>query len=72
MLMKYGLQSRERAEQGVAFIETYRGYVVNYNLGRDLVEAYVAANVSEERDAWEVFRRLLSTPLSASDLAAAQ
>ncbi len=69
MLMKYRLESRERAEQGLRFIETYRGYVLNYNLGRDLVEAYVKAGVDENRDAWAVFQVLLSTPLSASDLA---
>ena len=71
LMETYGLQSRERAEQGVRFIETYRGYVINYNLGRDLVSAYVAAQATGDDDAWEVFRRLLSTPLSASDLAAA-
>lgn len=72
MMQKYGLQSRERAEQGVRFIETYRGYVINYNLGLDLVEAYVAANVTEDKDAWGVFQYLLSTPLAASDLAVAE
>lgn len=72
LMEKYRLESRERAEQSVRFVETYRGYVINYNLGRDLVEAYVAANVTDEKDAWEVFRHLLSTPLAASDLAAQQ
>lgn len=69
LMEKYGLQSRERAEQGVRFIETYRGYVINYNLGLDLVGAYIASQVNDDADAWEVFRRLLSTPLAASDLA---
>lgn len=69
MMQKYGLQSRERAEQGVRFIETYRGYVINYNFGLDLVSAYVEAKVTDDRDAWDVFRVLLSTPLAASDLA---
>ena len=72
MMQKYRLESRERAEQSVRFVETYRGYVINYNLGLDLVEAYVAANVSDDKDSWEVFRYLLSTPLAASDLAAQQ
>lgn len=70
MLMEFGLQSRERAEQGVDFIETYRGYVINYNLGRDLVANYVAAAERKGTDRWDAFETLLKTPLAASDLAA--
>lgn len=69
MSAKYGLVSLERAEQSVRFIETYRGYVLNYNIGRDLVEEFVSRNTSEKNDRWDVFSILLSTPLSASDLA---
>lgn len=69
MLKVYGLQSRERAEQGVRFIETYRGYVLNYNLGRDLAAAYVERNAVDGRSRWDVFETLLTTPLSASDIA---
>jgi len=72
LMTRYGLQSRERAEQGVRFIETYRGYVINYNLGRDLVGAYVDARVRGGDDPWAVFQFLLSTPLAASDLASSQ
>lgn len=68
LLMKYKLSSRERAEQRVRFIENYRGYVINYNLGRDLVEAYVERAAVQGRDKWDVFGHLLTTPLSASDL----
>ncbi len=66
--MEFGLQSRERAEQSVRFIETYRGYVINYNLGRDLVEAYVGRKTNEETDSWSAFHTLLTTPLAASDI----
>ena len=69
MSMTYSLTSRARAEQGVDFIETYRGYVLNYNLGRDLVDAYVEANAVGEKDHWDAFEKLLTTPLSASDIA---
>jgi hypothetical protein len=68
MLMEFGLQSRERAEQGVRFIETYRGYVINYNLGRDLVENYVRRKAVAGEDSWDAFRTLLTTPLAASDI----
>ncbi len=69
MLMEFGLQSRERAEQGVDFIDTYRGYVINYNLGRDLVANYIAAAERDGTDRWDAFETLLTTPLAASDLA---
>lgn len=68
MLMKYDLSSRPRAEQRVRFIETYRGYVINYNLGRDLVEAAVEAVPAGER--WAAFEKILQTPTSASSLEA--
>ena len=69
MNMKYSLMSRERAEQGVRFIETYRGYVLNYNLGRDLVEDYVSRKAVGGMDRWDAFEKLLTMPLSASDIA---
>ena len=46
-LMKYTLASRERATQRLRFIDTYRSYIINYGLGRDLVHA----------DAGEAFAR---------------
>ena len=66
--MKYGMRSRERAEQGMDFIETYRAYVINYNLGKDLVKAHIENQVNAGIDRWDAFRALLVTPTSASDL----
>ncbi|MGF1545417.1 MAG: hypothetical protein ACFB00_13145 [Parvularculaceae bacterium] len=68
-LMKYSLVSRERAEKSLSFIETYRGYVINYNLGRDLVEAYVERAVAAGDDPWAAFEAVLTRPVAASDLA---
>ncbi len=68
--VKYRLESRERAEQSIRFIETYRGYVLNYNVGRDLAADYVERNAVGGRDRWDAFETLLTTPLSASDIAA--
>ena len=68
MSTKYGLSSRARAEQSVTFIETYRGYVLNYNLGQDLVAAYIDAMADEAGGRWAAFENLLTVPLSASDL----
>ena len=72
MSMEFGLRSRERAEQGVRFIETYRGYVLNYNIGRDIVSDYVSRKADGGMDRWEAFETLLTTPLSASDIQAAE
>jgi hypothetical protein len=41
--------SRPRAEQRVRFVDQYRSYVINYNLGRDMVAAYIE---SRGRDRW--------------------
>ncbi len=38
---KYSLFTPEKAEQSVRFIEANRSYVINYNLGKDLVAKHV-------------------------------
>ncbi|MBA2431340.1 MAG: hypothetical protein H0V56_04405 [Chthoniobacterales bacterium] len=47
-LEKRALMERKRAEQRVRFIEQYRSYVINYNLGEDLVREYVEKNVEHQ------------------------
>jgi hypothetical protein len=67
-LTRYAMSSPERSAQRVGFIEQYRAYVINYNLGQDLVRAYVEA-AGETPDArWKAFGRLLSSPRLPSDL----
>ena len=68
LTMKYSLVSKERADKSVRFTETYRGYVINYNLGRDLVQSYVEREMANGVDAWMAFEGILTTPTSASDL----
>ena len=63
---KYGLYSRPRAEQRVRFIDQYRSYVINYNLGKDMVAAYIE---SRGTDRWREFARLISSPRLPSALA---
>jgi hypothetical protein len=72
-LIRYALMSPERAEQRLRFIERYRSYVINYNLGRDLVAAYVErlAGGDQERR-WQVFAALLGSPRLPSGLGARQ
>ena len=51
------------------FIDTYRSYVINYNLGRDMVAAWVARVGGQSPDArWFVFGELLSSPRLPRDL----
>ncbi len=66
--MHYSLNSRDRAEQRLRFIDTYRSYVINYNLGRDLVRTWVECGTSERDQHWRKFTRLLSSAMIASNL----
>ncbi len=68
-LVDYTLTSPERAQQRVDFFDTYRSYVINYNLGQDLVRQYVERGADSEEERWERFERLLSTAVQPSDLA---
>lgn len=70
-LVKYSLMTRERAERRMRFIEQYRSYVINYNLGQDIVRSYVERNggtAQQTEKRWELFSRLLSTPQTPSGL----
>jgi hypothetical protein len=79
-LVDYTLSSPERARQRVDFFDTYRSYVINYNLGKDLVRRWVehdtggSATTGQRNGAavqirrWQRFERLLSTPMLPSDL----
>ncbi|HEX6927921.1 MAG TPA: hypothetical protein VF267_01630, partial [Gammaproteobacteria bacterium] len=67
-LVKYSLSSPERAAQRVDFFDTYRSYVINYNLGRDLVRNYVERNANTQDERWTVFAELLGSPRLPSGL----
>jgi len=60
-LTKYALMAEPRARQRLKFIEQYRSYVINYNLGKDLVANWVHGN-------WDRFKLLLSSPRLPSSL----
>ncbi|WP_266202533.1 hypothetical protein [Pontibacter kalidii] len=71
ILVKYNLYQKDRALQRTRFMDKYRSYVINYNLGQQLVREFIEANGGtndnpEKR--WELFRELLSNPYSASML----
>jgi hypothetical protein len=70
-LVTYALMSRPRAEQRTRFFDQYRSYVINYNLGQDMVGAYIAREAGpdhSEARRWEIFSRLLTTPRTPSGL----
>jgi len=64
-LEKFALLEPKRAQQRLRFIEQYRSYVINYNLGEDMVRAYVekrGGTAAEPEKRWQIFTELLSTP----------
>ncbi len=70
-LVKYTLITTERAHQRVRFFDQYRSYVINYNLGQDLVRKYIesrggTSNQPDKR--WSEFKILLSSPRLPSGL----
>jgi hypothetical protein len=72
-LVKYGLYSAARAAQRVRFIDQYRSYVINYNLGKDMVARHVESRggtAANPERRWAEFERLLSSPRLPSGLAA--
>jgi hypothetical protein len=70
-LERYGLMTRARAEQRVRFIDQYRSYVINYNLGEDLVRQYIerrGGTADQPAKRWQEFAALLSSPRLPSGL----
>ncbi len=68
-MRRYWLIASDAAAKQLRFIDTYRSYVINYNVGRDLVAEWVQrqAGASAERT-WQAFGALLSSPRLPSDL----
>lgn len=67
----YQFFSNERAEKKLDFIDYYRSYVINYNLGEDIIKNYIEKNggtADDPEKRWEVFEQLLLTPQTASGL----
>ncbi len=68
-MTSYALMAPERAAQRLKFIEKYRSYVINYNLGMDLVKSYVESRAQGDAEKrWDVFAELLSSPRLPSGL----
>jgi len=70
-LVRYALMSPERAEQRTHFFDKYRSYVINYNLGQDLVQESIerrGGTVDNPERRWKLFGELLSSPRIPSTL----
>ncbi len=70
-LEKYAMMPRARAEQRITFFDQYRSYVINYNLGKDLVREFIERETRGDRSprrTWTEFTALLSSPRLPSGL----
>jgi hypothetical protein len=70
-LERYALMPHDRAMQRVRFFDQYRSYVINYNLGKDMVRRYIESRggtATEPEKRWSEFERLLSSPRLPSGL----
>ncbi len=67
-LVDYSLSSPERARQRIDFFDTYRSYVINYNLGKDMVREYIERDTEDHAARWQKFEQMLSSPMSPADL----
>ncbi len=70
-LVKYSLNAPDRALQRTRFMDQYRSYVINYNLGKDIVAHYVekqGGTAANQEKRWAIFKELLSRPNTASAL----
>ena len=70
IIQKYYLQTAEKSAQRIRFVDKYRAYVINYNIGQDWVKAYVTAAGDDPDAQWDAFRELLVTPMTTSDIQA--
>jgi len=64
-LMKYSLADEAKATQRLRFIDTYRSYIINYGLGRDVVQAWVER---QGPDRWQGMETLLSSQILPADI----
>ena len=68
-LRRYSFLEPARAQQQIRFIDKYRSYVINYNLGQKLVGDYIEGRAKgDHRRRWEEFKDLISSPRLPSGL----
>jgi len=70
-LARYAVRTLPRAQQSIRFFDQYRSYVINYNLGKDMVAQFIERRVGPEKNPekrWEEFEALISSPRLPSGL----
>jgi hypothetical protein len=70
-LARYAVRSLPRAEQSIRFYDQYRSYIINYNLGKDMVADYIEEQGGTDDNPekrWQEFEVLLSSPRLPSGL----
>jgi len=70
-LTTYALMPIARAKRLVAFMGEYRSYIVNYNVGYDLVKHWIermGGTPDHPEKRWEEYARLVSAPWVPSEL----
>ena len=68
LIQRYQLSSPERAAQSLRFIQTYRSYIINYGLGKDMVQHAVEAAGAAPDARWDRMKAILSEPTLPADL----
>jgi hypothetical protein len=68
LLQRYHLSSPERAAQSLDFTRTYRSYIINYGLGKDMVRTAIEAAGASPEARWRRMREILSAPTLPDDL----
>ena len=68
-LEKYAVMEPPRAHRQIEFSKRYRSYVINYNLGEDMVRSYIEKRSGTDPEKrWSEFAKLLSSPRLPSGL----
>ena len=69
-LERYAMMPPSQAAQRVRFFDQYRSYVINYNLGKDMVASHIEldSGSSDPAPRWAAFERLLASPRLPSGL----
>ena len=70
-LARFALMAPDRAEQRTRFFDDYRSYVINYNLGKDLVKQFIESRGGTDANPdkrWQEFIQLLGSPRLPSGL----
>ena len=70
-LARYAVRTLPRAQQTIRFYDQYRSYIINYNLGKDMVGRFIEERGGTEDNPekrWEEFEALLASPRLPSGL----